>query len=165
MNNNKILEKDNCQTARFGGEEVCIKVVSLRTETFYKAGAMGKGAGHSEARSSVVKVKSEAMQRKFMSLPGEISITSGAGFNLPQKRSGALRDERIDYREVSRDRSSSEHRAGSSCHTIVCSEESGSLNQDEGSNLRSGNYPLLSLSNQAAVKQENGVPQMFMSYT
>ena len=134
MNNNKILEKDNYQTARFGGEEVCIKVVSLRTETLYKAGAMGKGAGHSEARSSVVKVKSEAMQRKFMQLPGEISITCGAG-----KRSGAFSDECIDYREVSRDRSSSEQRAGSSCHTIVCSEESGGLNQNEGSNLRSGN--------------------------
>ena len=134
MNNNKILEKDNYQTARFGGEEVCIKVVSLRTETLYKAGAMGKGAGHSEARSSVVKVKSEAMQRKFMQLPGEISIASGAG-----KRSGELRDGCIDYREVSRDRSSSEQRAGSSCHTIVCDEESGGLNQNEGSNLRSGN--------------------------
>jgi len=140
MNNNKILEKDNWQTARFVGKEVCIKVVSLRTETFYKAVAMGKGAGHSESRSSVVKVKSEAMQRKFMSLPGEISITCGTGFNLPQKCSGAFSDECIDYREVSRDRSSSEQRAGSSCHTIVCSEESGSLNQSEGSNLRSGNY-------------------------
>ena len=43
MNNNKILEKDNYQTARYGGKEVCIKVVSLRTETLYKAGAMGKG--------------------------------------------------------------------------------------------------------------------------
>ena len=140
MNNNKILEKDNYQTARFGGEEVCIKVVSLRTETFYKAGAMSKGAGHSEAHSSVVKVKSEAMQRKFMQLPGEIPITSGAGFNLPQKRSGVFSNGCIDYREVSRDRSSSEQRAGSSCHTIVCSEESGSLSQNEGSNLRSGNY-------------------------
>ena len=139
MNNNKILEKDNCQTVRFGGKEVCIKVVSLRTETFYKADAMGKGAGHSESRSSVVKVKSEAMQRKFMQLPGEISITSNAGLNLPQRRSGVSSNRCIEYREVSRDRSSSEQRAGSSCHTIVCSEESGSLSQNEGSNLRSGN--------------------------
>jgi len=140
MNNKEILEKDNCEPVRFCGKEVCIKVVSLRTETFYKAGAMGKGADHSESRSSVVKVKSEAMQRKFMQLPGEISITSDAGLNLPQRCSGASSNGCIDYREVSRDRSSSEQRAGSSCHTIVCREESGSLNQDEGSNLRSGNY-------------------------
>jgi len=52
MNNKEILEKDNCQTVRFVGKEVGIKVVSLRTETFYKACAMGKGAGHSESRSS-----------------------------------------------------------------------------------------------------------------
>jgi len=165
MNNNKILEKDNWQTARFVGKEVCIKVVRLRTETFYKADAMGEGAVHSESRSSVVEVKNELVQRKFMQLPGEISIASGAGFNLPQKRSGTFSNGCIDYREVSRGHSSPEKRAGSSCHTIVCSEESGGLSQDEGPNLRSGNYPLLSLSNQAAVKQENGVPQMFMSYT
>ena len=105
MNNNKILEKANCEPVRFRGKEVCIKVVSLRTETLYKAGAMGKGAGHSESRSSVVQVKSEAMERKFMQLPGEISITYGAGFNLPQKHSGAFSNGCIDYREVSRGQS------------------------------------------------------------
>jgi len=43
MNNKEILEKDNCESVRVHGEEVCIKVVSLRTETLYKAGAMGRG--------------------------------------------------------------------------------------------------------------------------
>ena len=52
MNNNKILEKDNWQTARFVGKEVCIKVVSLRTETLYKADAMGRGQSTRESRSS-----------------------------------------------------------------------------------------------------------------
>ena len=159
MNNKEILEKDNCQNARFVGEEVCIKVVSLRTETLYKAGAMGKGADHSESRSSVVQVKSEAMQRKFMQLPGEISITYGAGFNLPQKHSGVFSNGCIDYREVSRGHSSSEKRAGSSCHTIVCSEESGGLSQDEGPNLRCGCRSISSLINQTAVLEENRAPQ------
>ena len=66
MNNKEILEKDNCEPVRFRGKEVCIKVVSLRTEMLYKADAMGKVAGHVEARSSVVEVKSEVVQRKFM---------------------------------------------------------------------------------------------------
>ena len=68
MNNKEILEKDNCQTVTFGGKEVCIKVVSPRTEMLYKADAMGKVAGHAEARSSVVEVKSGVVQRKFMQL-------------------------------------------------------------------------------------------------
>jgi len=79
MNNKEILEKDNCQTARFGGKEVCIKVVSLRTETLYKAGAMGKGAGHSETRSSVVEVKNELVQRKSMQL---VRVASSDLFGL-----------------------------------------------------------------------------------
>ena len=137
MRVNKILEKDNYQTVRIGGKEVCIKVVSLRTETFYKAGAMGKGAVHSETRSSVAKVKSEVVQWKFMQLPGEISIVSSAGLNLPQKHGGALSNGCIEYREVSKYHSSPENRAGSS-HRQCRSEASGSLTQDEGLNLRSG---------------------------
>ena len=141
MNNKEILEKDNCQTTRFGGKEVCIKVVSLRTEMLYKADAMGKVAGHVEARSSVVEVKSEVVQRKFMQLPGEVSSVCGVGFKLPVKRSSVGRDASTERREVSRSHSSPEKRAGSSCHTIVCSEESGSLSQDEGPNLRCGVNP------------------------
>ena len=159
MNNKEILEKDNCQSVSSDGKEVCIKVVRLRTETFYKADAMGEGAVHSESRSSVVEVKNELVQRKFMQLPGEISIASGAGFNLPQKRSGTFSNGCIDYREVSRGHSSPEKRAGSSCHTIVCSEESGGLSQDEGPNLRCGCRSISSLINQTAVSEGNGAPQ------
>jgi len=43
MNHKEILEKDNCQSVSSDGKEVCIKVVRLRTETFYKAGAMCRG--------------------------------------------------------------------------------------------------------------------------
>ena len=136
---NKILDYDNCQTARNGGKEVYVKIVSLRTGTFYKADSAGKVAQHTEAHSSVVEVKNEAVQWKFIGLPEEISITCGAGFNLPSKRSGSFSNGWIEYREVSRDHSSPEPRAGSNCHAIVYSEASGGLSQDEGSNLRSGN--------------------------
>ena len=93
MNNKEILEKDNRQTARFGGKEVCIKVVSLRTETFYKADAMGKVAGHAEARSSVVEVKSGVVQRKFMCLRcGCRSISSLINQTAVSEENGAPQD-------------------------------------------------------------------------
>ena len=140
MNNNKILEKGNYQAVRLGGEEACIKVVRLRTETFYKADAMGEGAVHFEAHSSVVEVKNELVQRKFMQLPGEASVVSGAGFNLPSKRSGIFSNECIEYRGVSRCHSSPEKRAP------MCR---GGLSQDEGLNLRCGCQPMVPLNYQA----------------
>ena len=91
---------------RFRGEEAYIKVVSLRTETFYKVDSTGKMAQHIEALGLVGKIKSEVVQRINMQLPREISSSCFWGLNLPVTRSGSASNGRIVGREVSRSHNS-----------------------------------------------------------
>ena len=89
MKVNKILDYGNCGIVRFRGEEAYVKVVSLRTGTFYKVDAMGKVAQHIEALDLVVEIKNEVVQRKFIQLPREVLASCVCGLKLPQKRGGS----------------------------------------------------------------------------
>jgi hypothetical protein len=55
------------------------KTVSLRTETAYKADALGKMAQRINARGSGVEVNAEVAQPQFAFLSGEISLTGLPG--------------------------------------------------------------------------------------
>jgi hypothetical protein len=67
---------------------------------------MGKVAQHIEALDLVVEIKNEVVQRINMSLPGEASIKCISGLKLPQKRGGSDSNMGVEYRGVSRRRSS-----------------------------------------------------------
>jgi hypothetical protein len=103
---NKILDYGNCGIARFCGEEAYIKVVSLRTETFYKVDSTGKMAQHIKALGLVGEIKNEVVQRINMQLPREVSSSCFLGLNLPDTRSGSASNGWIVWREVSRSHSS-----------------------------------------------------------
>jgi len=138
MKVNKILDYGNCQVVRLGGKEAYVKVASLWTRTFYKADAMGKLAQHNETLISIVEVKSEAVQRKLMSLPREISITSTDGFKLPQNRGGHGSNVRVVYREVSRDHNRLLVEDGELKYRSL-KQRNPRIVTTEGLNLRSGN--------------------------
>ena len=75
----KILEKGNCGRVTDRGQEACIKAVSSRTETSYKAESLGKGAQHSEALSLGDTVDDGIVQLEFTLLSGEIPIPNRNG--------------------------------------------------------------------------------------
>jgi hypothetical protein len=52
LNHSKILDEGNCGRATDRGKEAGVKLVSLRTETTYKASHPGKLAQHSKAQDS-----------------------------------------------------------------------------------------------------------------
>lgn len=134
------LDYGNCATVRLGGKEAYVKVVSLRTETSYKADAVDKLAQHSEVLGShAVEVNDEIVRRQLICLPREALSSCDAGLNLPCKRSGLCSNAWIQRQGVSRGHSSLAKRVGSSRRWVDPSdEESGGLRQDEGPNLRSG---------------------------
>lgn len=138
MKVNKILDYGNCGIVRFRGKEAYVKVVSLRTGTFYKVDAMGKVAQHIEALDLVVEIKNEVVQRINMSLPGEASIKCISGLKLPQKRGGSDSNMGVEYRGVSRRRSSLRVEYG---ELEYCSfkQRDPRIISDEGLNQRSGN--------------------------
>ena len=68
----KVLEKGNCGSASDRGKEACIKAVSPRTETAYKAGSPGEVAQHTQAQSLGGKVNAGIVQQEFTFLSGEI---------------------------------------------------------------------------------------------
>ena len=68
----KILEKGNCGRVTDRGEEACIKAVSPRTETAYKAGSLGEVAQCTEALSLGDTVNAGIVQQEFTFLSGEI---------------------------------------------------------------------------------------------
>ena len=74
--NNKGRGYGNCEVARLGGKEACVKDVSPRTETGYKADGMGKLAPNSKARSSGPQVKSGVVHQNNVLLPGDASPRS-----------------------------------------------------------------------------------------
>jgi len=67
----KILEKGNCGRETDRGEEACIKAVSSRTETTYKAESLGEVAQRTEALSLGEPVNVGIVQQEFTFLSGE----------------------------------------------------------------------------------------------
>ena len=138
MKVNKILDYGNCGIVRFCGKEAYVKVVSLRTGTFYKVDAMGEFAQDNETHCSVVAVKDEIVSRKFIQLPREVLASCVYGLKLPRNRSSRCSNVRIKGQGVSRDRSKLllangelEYRSFKLGNPRIIT--------DEGSNRRSGN--------------------------
>ena len=67
----KILEKGNCGRETDRGEEACIKAVSPRTETTYKAESLDEVAQHTEVLSLGDTVNVGIVQQEFTFLSGE----------------------------------------------------------------------------------------------
>ena len=108
----KILDQGNCDFVRDRGKEAYVKSTSLRTETFYKAGVVGELAQHSETHDSTTQVKNEVAGRRSIHLPGEASVSSALGCNMPFKGSGSVSNASVVHRGVSRDHSSLESVSG-----------------------------------------------------
>ncbi|MGJ8654066.1 MAG: hypothetical protein ACSHX8_12400 [Opitutaceae bacterium] len=87
MNSNTITELgyDNCKLVRVCGEAVYAKDVSPRTGTCYKADDMSELAPHSEALSSVSKVKHGVVHRNYTFLLGEASMGGMGWFKSTAK--------------------------------------------------------------------------------
>ena len=73
----KVLEKGNCGNVSDRGEEACIKAVSPRTETSYKAEYPGEVAQHTEVQSLGGTVDDGIVQLEFTLLSGEIPGDAG----------------------------------------------------------------------------------------
>ena len=68
LNHTEILDEGNCGRATDRGKEAGVKLVSLRTETSYKAGHLGKLAQHSNALDSGCAGKRRGCIRKVNAL-------------------------------------------------------------------------------------------------
>jgi hypothetical protein len=87
MNSIKIIKLDygNCEIVRFRGKEACVKDMSLRTETVYKAGNVDELAPHSKVFCSTLKVKTGVVYPNNMLLPGEASVRGLNGIKATGK--------------------------------------------------------------------------------
>lgn len=69
----KARGEGNCARATVGGKEAGASAARLRTETFYKAGRVGRVSHSSRSRSQLIPlVKNELVQRQITLLSGEI---------------------------------------------------------------------------------------------
>ena len=102
----KAQGEGNCVGATRGGKEACgcsigvatgsihATTARLRTETFYKAGGVGRVSQTSQSRSQLILlVKNELVQRKITFLSGEI-CTDGVTVHGLWRRNFCLLDRR-----------------------------------------------------------------------
>jgi len=80
----KAQGEGNCAGATQGGKEAGASAARLRTETFYKAGRVGRVSQTSRSRSQLTpQVKNELVQRQITLLSGETCIAVMRGGVAP----------------------------------------------------------------------------------
>ena len=85
----KAQGEGNCARATQGGEEAGASAARLRTETFYKAGRVGRVSQTSRSRSQLIpQVKNERAQRQITLLPGETCTAVMRGGAAPRSKAG-----------------------------------------------------------------------------